>query len=83
VIVVNLLPHLHTVQIGCSRVLTLQSYGLGPVQCKDTHTLMTLDPFINLWRILKSVPQTREVSGKEDLPNAVESMNLLTGGIVV
>ena len=45
-IVVNLLPHPQSVQIDCSRMLILQSYGLGPVQGKDTHTLMTHDPFI-------------------------------------
>jgi len=44
---------------------------------------MTLDPFIHCEKLGKSVPQTREVSGKEDLPNAVESMSFLTGGIVV
>jgi len=27
-------------------MMILQSYGIGPVQGKDTHTLMALDPFI-------------------------------------
>jgi len=46
VIVVNLLPHPHTVQIGCPRVLILQSYGLGPVHGKDTHLWPLIHSFV-------------------------------------
>ena len=66
VIVVNLLPHPHTVQIGCSRVLILQSYGLGPVHGKDTH----------LWPLIHSFVENQYLKPERSLGRKIRQKQL-------